>query len=48
MTGFVLLIIVALFAFGIFAVVFLLRLADKLFKEKGTESEDEGGGKSLP
>jgi hypothetical protein len=36
----VLLVIVVLFAFGIFAMVFLLRLADNLFKEKGTKSED--------
>ena len=33
----------ALFAFGMFTVVFLLRLVDKLFKEKGTEPEDESG-----
>ena len=44
----VMLAIAALFAFGIFAVVFLLRFLDKLFpeKEKGTEPEDESGGKS--
>lgn len=38
-----LVVMVALFAFGIFAVVFLLRLVDRLFpeKEKGQEHEDE-------
>ena len=37
----VLLAMVALFAFGIFAVVFFLRLYDKVFPEKKSEREDE-------
>ena len=32
----------ALFSFGIFAVVFLLRLYDKVFPEKKKDSESEG------